>query len=153
MKTHKFELNQKTRCFSGVAAFQVLMTFISPAMWIFTSPQSILARVSQLACSSTALGWCWIIAGACVVPFIVMQLVHPTYKHRRIVTKISNAGSLFGGLTWFFIAFIARNLDYEFIVLNFLINGIGAFVMAALLADGLNDEQLELPIYRKRTAT
>jgi len=73
-----------------------------------------------------------------------MQITNPLYKHRRIITKISNAGSLFGGLTWFFLAFIARNLDYEFIVLNFLIDGIGAFVLAALLANGLNDDQIEL---------
>lgn len=137
-------LTQKTRCFSAVAAFQVLMTFVSPAMWVLTSPQSILALVSHLAFSGSALGWCWLVASILLVPFIVMQVSCPTYKYRRVITKMCNYGSIFGGLIWFFMAFIARNLDYEFIVFNFIINGIGSFVLATLLANGLNDDQIEI---------
>lgn len=144
MKPKFSVLTQKARCFSSIAAFQVLMTFISPAMWILTSPQSILALVSHLAFSGQALGWFWLIASGMLVPFIVMQITCPTSQYRRVITKLCNYGSLFGGLTWFFMAFIARNLDYEFIVFNFIINGIGSFVLAALLADGLNDDQIEL---------
>ena len=144
MKTKFSVLTRKARCFSSIAAFQVLMTFISPAMWILTSPQSILAVVSHLAFSGLILGWCWLLSASLIVPFIVMQIACPTYKYRRAVTKMCNYGSLFGGLIWFFMAFIARTLDYEFIVVNFIINGIGAFVLATLLADGLNDDQIEI---------
>lgn len=59
-----------------------------------------------------------------------------------------NYGSLLGGLTWFFMAFVARDLDYNFVVTNLIINGIGSFVLAALLADGLNDDQIEIREYR-----
>lgn len=148
MKSKFSVLTQKTRCFSAVAAFQVLMTFISPALWVLTSPQSTLARVSHLALSGTAIGWCWLAASALILPFIIMQIISPTSKHRRLITKMCNYGSLLGGLTWFFMAFVARDLDYNFVVTNLIINGIGSFVLAALLADGLNDDQIEIREYR-----
>lgn len=141
---------QKSRCFSAVAAFQVLMTFISPALWILTTPQSIMARVANLAYSSELLGACWLAAAVLVLPYVVMQFVWPDYEHRRIVTKICNYGNITGGLIWFFMAFIARNLDYEYIIFNFLINGICSIILAAMLADGLNDSQLELPQYQNK---
>ena len=142
--------NHKARCFSAVAAFQVLMTFISPALWVLTTPQSIMARVANLAYSSELLGACWLAAATLVLPFVVMQLGWPDYEHRRIVTKICNYGNITGGLIWFFMAFIARNLDYDYIIFNFLFNGIGSIALAALLADGLNDTQVELPVFRKK---
>ena len=145
--------SHKARCFSAVAAFQVLMTFISPALWILTTPQSIMARVANLAYSSELLGACWLAAAVLVLPFVVMQVGWPDYEHHRIVTKICNYGNITGGLIWFFMAFIARNLDYDYIILNFLFNGIGSIALAALLADGLNDTQVELPVFRKKVGS
>ena len=150
MTTNLIRLQYMVRCMSVMAAFEILLDFVSPALWILTTPNSIIARVASLSSSSEIMGGCWLIAAAMVVPFVVMQVGWPDYEHHRIVTKICNYGNITGGLIWFFMAFIARNLDYDYIIFNFLFNGIGSIALAALLADGLNDTQVELPRFRKK---
>lgn len=142
-------LQTMARCFSIVAACEILMDFISPAMWIMTAPQSIMAKVANLSTSGIALGVVWLLAGALVVPFVLMQFINPNYEHRRMVIKTCNVGNIAGALIWFFMAFLARNLDYEFIIFNFVFNGVGALVMAGLLANSLNNDQIESALTRK----
>ena len=143
-------LQTMARCFSIVAACEILMDFISPAMWIMTAPQSIMAKVANLSTSGIALGMVWLLAALLVVPFVLMQFFNPEYRHRRAVIKICNAGNLSGAFIWFFMGFLARNLDYEFIIFNFILNGFGALVMAALLANSLNNDQIESALMRPK---
>ena len=143
-------LQAMARCFSIVAACEILMDFISPAMWIMTTPQSIMAKVANTATSGTALGVVWLVAAALVMPFVLMQFINPNYEHRRAIIKLCNAGNIAGALIWFFMAFLARNLDYEFIIFNFILNGLGAIVMAALLANSLNNDQIENALMRQK---
>ena len=146
MTTNLIRLQYMVRCMSVMAAFEILLDFVSPALWILTTPNSIIARVASLSSSSEVMGGCWLIAAAMVVPFVVMQLAWPAYKYRRPVIKLCNYGNLFGGLLWFLMAFMARNLDYGYIVPNFIVNGMGSFFMAALLANSLNNDQIEFAL-------
>lgn len=138
-----------TRAFSIIAAFEILMDFISPAMWILTTPASLTSKVAYLSTSGTALGVLWLLAGALVMPFVVMQFIDPDYEHRTATIKVCNVGNIMGALIWFFMAFLARNLDYSFIVFNFIFNGVGALVMAALLANSINNDQIETALTRR----
>ena len=150
MTSNTDRLQAMARCFSIVAAFEILMDFISPALWILTTPQSIVAKIANLSLSATALGAMWLMAAIFVLPFVFMQFFSPNYEHRRIVIKICNCGNICGALIWFFMAFLARNLDYQYIVFNFLLNGMASLVMAALLANSLNNDQIELALTRRR---
>ena len=143
MTNNTDRLQAMTRCMSVMAAFEILMDFISPAMWVLSTPSSIIAKVAGLSLSGRALGVVWLIAALLVVPFVLMQCFSPHYRHRRHVIKLCNYGNISGGLIWFFMAFLARDLDYDFITLNFLLNGFGAFALAALLANSLNNDLIE----------
>ena len=146
MTTNLIRLQYMVRCMSVMAAFEILMDFVSPALWILTTPNSIIAKVASLSSSSEVMGACWLIAAAMVVPFVIMQLGWPACKWRRQIIKLCNYGNLFGGLLWFLMAFMARNLDYGYIVHNFIVNGMGSFFMAALLANSLNNDQIEFAL-------
>lgn len=143
-------LQAMARCFSIVAAFEILMDFISPAIWILTTPQSITAKVANMSFSATSMGIIWLCAGVLVVPFVLMQLFNPNYEHRREIIKLCNYGNITGALIWFFMAFLSRNLDYQYIIFNFVLNGFGALVMAAMLANSLNNDQIEFALTRRR---
>lgn len=145
-------LQTMARFFSIVAAFEILMDFLSPALWILTTPQSVIAKVAGLSMSPEILGCLWLLASLFVLPFVLMQLFFPGYQYRRLVVKLCNCGIITGALIWFFMAFLARNLDYEFIIFNFIINGLGGIAMAALLANGLNNDQIEATFRRKAIA-
>ena len=145
-------LQAMVRFFSLVAAFEILLDFISPAIWILTTPQSIIAKVAGLGTSAMSIGLVWLCASAFVIPFVLMQVFNPDYEHRRGIIKLCNIGNLAGAFMWFFMAFLARGLDYEYIIFNFIFNGSGALVMATLLANGLNNDQIE-SIRRGRRAT
>ena len=93
------------RCFSIVAAFEILMDFLSPALWIITTPQSVISKVAHLSASAEVIGCIWLAAAALVVPFVLMQLFNPDYEHRRNVTKLCNLGNVAGALIWFLMAF------------------------------------------------
>lgn len=150
MTSNTARLRFLTRAFSIVAAYKVLMDFISPAMWVLTTPESLTSKVAYLSTSGTALGVIFLLAGVLVMPFVVMQFVDPDNKHRTAVIKICNAGNICGAFIWFFMAFLARNLDYPFIVFNFLFNGVGALGLAALLANSINNDQIESALTRKK---
>ena len=140
------------RCFSIVATFEILMDFISPALWILTTPQSIIAKVASMSTSANIIGGMWLMASVLVIPFVLMQLIDPDYENRRGVIKLCNYGISAGAMLWFFMAFLARNLDYEYIILNFCFNGVGALVMAGMLANSLNNDQIEAALTRPRKA-
>lgn len=143
MTSNTQRLQRMTRCMSVMAAFEILMDFIGPAIWVLSTPTSIVAKVAGLSLSGRGLGVAWLLAALLVLPFVVMQCFFPHYKHRRHVIKLCNHGNILGGLIWFFMAFLARNLEYDYITLNFILNGFGAFALATLLANGLNNDLIE----------
>lgn len=152
MTSNTDRLQAMARFFSILAAFEILMDFISPALWILTTPQSITAKIANLSMSAYMLGGLWLLAAGLVIPFVIMQMFNPNYEHRREIVKLCNYGNVSGALIWFFMAFLARNLDYDFVVVNFILNGLGGLAMAGLLANGLNNDQIEATFRRKATA-
>ena len=150
MTSNTDRLQTMARCFSIVAAYEILMDFISPAIWILSTPQSIIAKVASMSSSATVIGGLWLLASLLVIPFVLMQLFDPDCEHRRGVIKLCNYGIIAGAFLWFFMAFLARNLDYEYIILNFCFNGVGALVMAVMLANSLNNDQIESALMRPR---
>ena len=153
MTSNTDRLQFTVRALSILASFQIMMQFISPALWILTTPQSIVAKVAQGAYSAQVIGFSWLIASIFVIPYVIMQIFDHHHEHRRIIIKVCNIGNIAGALIWFFMAFMARNLEYGYVVFNFLLNGMGSLVMATLLANGLNNDQIEAALFTRRFQT
>ena len=131
------------RGLSVLAAMQIMAGFISPAMWILFGHTSVVSNVASLSSSARAMAIAWLICALAIAPFVVMQVFESSFSHRRVIIKLSNLGMMGGCMVWVFMAFLSRNLDYEFAIWNFLFNGVAALGMAALMANTLNNEQKE----------
>ena len=131
------------RSLSVLVSFQIMAAFITPALWVLYEESSIISKVATLATSSTALAILWLVSALAVLPFVIMQAFLPVCRFRRIITKTANFGMIGGGLAWVFMAFLSRNLDYNFATWNFLFSAATAFAMAAILANSLNNDQKE----------
>ena len=136
-------LQTAVRCLSILVAFELMMDFVSPALWVLTEYASVISTVSRLASSSTALAAAWLLSAALVVPFVLMQIVWPDCRHRTSIIKTATYGLILGTLIWVFMAFLSRNLDYRFVFWIFLLNGLGSLGMAALMANSINNDQKE----------
>ena len=122
---------------------ELMVDFVSPAMWVLTENGSVIGRIANLS-SPPLLAVCWLIAASAIVPFLVMQLWWPCCHYRRLIIKLASYGLILGALTWVFIAFLARNLDYQFAIWNFLFYGLASLAMAGLMSYGLNNDQKEI---------
>lgn len=131
------------RSLSVLVSFQIMTSFISPALWVLYEPASVVSRVALLATFPTALALWWFASALAVLPFLLMQTFFSVCAYRRNLMKLANFGMIGGALAWVFMAFLARNLDYDFAVWNFLFNAVNSFVMAALMANSLNNDQKE----------
>ena len=143
MTTHIERLKEAPRWLSVLVSFQIMSDFISPALWVLNERVSVISNIARLATNPTALALCWLAAAVMVLPFVLLQLFAPECHYRRTVIKIANYGIILGALVWVFMAFLARNLDYNFAVWNFLFNGFISLTFAALMASGLNNDQKE----------
>ena len=143
MTTDVNRLQNIVRMLSILIAFEIIMDFISPALWILTEHTSIIGTVARLASSSGSLAIAWLLSTALVAPFIVMQLIFPESIYRTAIIKSAVYGLILGTLIWVFMAFLSRNLDYRFVFWLFLFNSFGSFGMAALLANSINNDQKE----------
>ena len=137
-------LHSAIRSLSVLISFSIVADFLSPALWILNEPTSVISRVASLSTSEVFISACWFTASALVLPFVLMQLFYPDCVHRRKIIKAATYGMIIGAVVWVFMAFLSRNLDYEFAVWNFMFNGMMALSMAALMANGLNNDQIEV---------
>lgn len=136
-------LQAALRSMAVLLSFNIVNNFISPALWILNEPASVLSRVASLSSSPTILASFWIAASLLVLPFFIMQFFFPNFLHRRIVIQLAIYGLIAGSVIWGFMAFLSRNLDYNFVIPNFIFNSLMALAFAALMANGLNNDQLE----------
>lgn len=143
-------LQAAVRSLSVLVSFEIVMDFVSPAMWVLSEQTSVLSNVARLSSSPTALALCWLLAALLVVPFVLMEVFWRGCKHRRSVIKLATYGMILGAVIWVFMAFLTRNLDYRFAVWNFLFNGAGSLAMGALMANGLNNDQIEIVRHSQR---
>lgn len=142
-------LQVAVRGMSILLAFNVINDFISPALWILNEPSSVLSRVASLSSSAFFLATCWFSAGLLVLPFFYMQLFSPACMFRRQIMKLAIYGMILGALIWGLMAFLSRNLDYQFAIFNFVFNAVMSLGFATLMANGLNNDQIEAECAKK----
>lgn len=142
-------IDELTRSRIGVRMLSVLLAldlaknFVSPALWIMGETSSVVSNVSRLATWPDALAGVFIVAAVLVAPYIVMQLICPMCERKTQYTQWACRGMLIGGVLWFYMAYLSRNLDYDVATSLFVINGVFSMAMAAILGYGINLEQLD----------
>lgn len=130
------------RLMSVLLALDIAKNFISPALWILGEDKSVISVTARLATQPEALAALWLLAALMVAPYVLVQLFAPECGAKRSATKLASRGVCLGGVLWVYLAYLSRNLDYEIATGLFVINGIGSVALGAVLAYGLNSEQL-----------
>jgi len=132
------------RLISALLAIDLAKNFISPAMWIFGEPRSVIGTVARLATWPDGLALVFCVSAVLVVPYILMQLFSPNMPSRNRWTQWACRGLIMGGVIWMYMSYLSRSLDYEVVTALFAFNGVMAIVMAGLLGYGINQDQIEL---------
>jgi len=138
------------RFISALLAIDLAKNFISPAMWIYGEPRSVIGTVARLATWPDGLALVFCLAAAMVVPYILMQLFTPNMQNRHTWTRWGCRGLITGGVIWLYMSYLSRNLDYEVVTVLFAFNGVMSIVMAGILGYGINQDQIELEDREKK---
>ena len=120
-------------------ALDMIENMISPALWILGEQRSLISTIASLSSSRTVLGYAWLAAAVMLLPYLVAQLID---KGSRRTTRLACLSLSLSGVLWTYIAFLARNLDYQYVSGLFIFDGLISLVMAGVLANSINDEQL-----------
>ena len=130
------------RLLSVLLALDIAKNFISPAMWILGEDRSVIGTTARLASSPEALAALWLMSALMVAPYVAIQLFSPDCQAKRAFTKLASRGVCIGGVLWVYLAYLSRNLDYSIATGLFILNGFGSIALGAVLAYGLNSDQL-----------
>lgn len=130
------------RVVTFLLASSMLFDLLDPALFIFTVPTSLIYRIAHLVHAPEAVGMVYAVLGALLLPYLVMQAVCPHCPGRRAVTRLACFTLLLAALLWFFLAWMARDLDLGGPVAGvYLRTGLGACGFSFALALSLNAEQ------------
>lgn len=127
------------RLLSVLLALTMTKNMISPALWILGERRSVISAIASLSSSAQVLAWLWLTAAALMLPYLLAQLAN--HASRR-ATRLACLALSASGVLWMYIAFLARNLDYQYIGSLLVFDGLMCIALSALLANSINDEQL-----------
>ena len=130
------------RVMSVLLALDIARDFVTPALWIVGETTSVISTTARLASFPELLAFAWLLAALMVAPYILMQLFAPDCRWRRKIIKIGCNGVCLGGVMWVYLAYLSKNLDYGIATSTFIGNGISSVALGAVLAWGLNKEQI-----------
>lgn len=136
------------RIVTFLLACSMLFDLLDPALFIFTVPSSLIHRIANMVHEPYAIGWAYAGLGALLVPYLVMQAVCPNCPERRSVTKLACFSLMTAAVLWFFMAWMARDLDIGPVVGVYLRTGLGALGFSLALALSLNAEQVRTLLER-----
>ena len=131
------------RLMSVLLALDIAKNFISPALWILGEDRSVIGTTARLASNPHAMALVWLAASAMVAPYVLVQLFAPDCGGKRLATKWACRGVCLGGVLWIYLAYLSKNLDYEIATGLFIFNGVSSVALGAVLAFGLNNDQLQ----------
>lgn len=130
------------RVMAVLLALDIARDFVTPALWIVGETTSVISTTARLATFPELLALAWLLAALMVAPYILMQLFAPDCRWRRKIIKVGCNGVCLGGVMWVYLAYLSKNLDYGIATSTFIGNGISSVALGAVLAWGLNKEQI-----------
>lgn len=131
------------RLLSILLALDIAKNFVTPALWILGENSSVISTTARLSSNPEALALVWLAASLMVCPYVLVQLLAPKCALKRLATKWACRGVCLGGVVWVYLAYLSKNLDYEIATGLFIFNGLSSVALGAVLAFGLNNEQLQ----------
>lgn len=129
------------RLFGAVLSFCLAERMVEGSFWIL-SEQSLTGKVARLATYPSFMAVAWLCLAFFVMPYLLFQIFGVFKQHEKMIKKIACRSILAGGVIWFYLAYLSRNLDYAYVTEIFLISGLTCVVMSFILANSLNNEQL-----------
>jgi len=134
------DLQTENRLLCAVLAYELSKSMATGGLWILSS-QSITGRIAALSTYPNVLAIVWIALSLLVLPFFFAKLLNAESRYSRLIAWFGRRAILCGGVIWFFLAFLSKNLDYEFVTMIFIANGATCFAVSLVLARGINNAQ------------
>jgi MFS family permease len=134
------KINQRfIRLLSVLMALDMIENMISPALWILGEQRSVIATIASLSTSRPMLGYAFLVAASLMLPYLIARLADRA-SHRT--TRLACLALSASGVLWMYVAFLARNLDYQYVGGLFIFDGLVCLALAGVLANSINDAQL-----------
>ncbi len=130
----------ESRLKGALLAFVLAGGMMMGGLWIL-SGESITGKVARLSSYPQAIAIVWMLLALLVLPYFLNQVCNCLHDYQRQVVRLACRAVLAGGVIWVYLAWLSRNLDFQYITLIFVINGLSAVGMAAVLAHKLNRAQ------------
>jgi len=134
------DFKHEMRLMSILVAIDVTTGFVSPAIFILTEPSSIIYKTTRLATIPELFGILFLVAGVLALPFILMQMFSPKIKCRRHIMRLTTFAMCAGGVVWFYLAYLSKNLDFTGATAVYLMNGAVAVSLGGILSITLNNK-------------
>lgn len=145
------DLKIEVRVLGALLALSFASNMVLDALWIL-SEQTMISKVARLSTCPWALVAYWLITSALIMPFFLMQTFGLFEKYRYRVTQLACRAVMAGAFLYGFLAFLARNLDYDFVMTSFIASSFLNMSMAVALAYGINRGQIRAEAQAKAQA-
>jgi hypothetical protein len=133
------EKARMVRLFSLLLVIDMLRNTLNPAAWILGESQSIIGTVARLSSSADALAACWLFMAVLMLPYMYVTIVG---RHAMLATRLAILSMAGSGALWAFLAWLARNLDYDNTLWIFGGNSVISIAVSYIFALAINESQL-----------
>jgi len=140
MRNNHKDTRIEARLMGAVLAFELAKGMLCGGFWVM-SPVSITGKVALLSTYPAVVGVVWIALSTLVLPYLTMQLFGIGQRYRAKLSRLACRAILASGVIWCYLAYLSKNLDYDFVTVIFLFNGMTCICTSAVLAIGLNRSQ------------
>lgn len=140
MSQHPDDSRVEVRLLSVVLAYEVSKDMITSGIWML-SPETMIGKVGKLSSNPMLFAYTWMALSLFVAPYWMLQVTGLGQQFRPIITRLACWAILCSCVFWVYLAYLGKNLDYEYITYAFVFHGLTCIFMAAILANGLNNTQ------------
>jgi len=134
------DLKIEVRLLGGLLATALGGNMVVDALWIF-SEHTVMSKIAQLSTYPQALAYYWMLSAVLITPYFLVQVLNMFKSHNRRITRLACWSIMAGGVLYAFMAFLSRNLDYQYVTASFVASSILNMAMATALAYTLNSSQ------------
>lgn len=123
-------------------SLSMVWNMASPALWILTSPSSIMAEVADRSASAQTLGWIWASLCFCVLPYMLCHIIGVTHKATlRPCARLACLATCGAGMLWGWMAWLSSDTGQINLLVLFGINSLIDFLISTTLGIYINENQ------------
>lgn len=137
-------VRMQLRIVTALFLSQVMFSLADPAVYILSVPTSFYFKVSTAIGNPPLLASCFIAAALALLPYLIVQFVHPPPWVRHVCAKLACFGLFGAGALWIFVADFIKAWDVPTIAGVFTRLGIGCVLASVCLAVVINAHHARL---------